>query len=238
MKQLKNGWYVPDGDLKVTKHLDLDESMLLPSYEQRHRDTVLEHIPQKNVLIDVGANVGIWSIAMKSHFKHIIAYEPSRRNLECLELNVDNSIEIRKFAVGDQVGSVNFYDQIKNCGDSKVVPTVGEYTYEVSMVRLDDEKIQNCSLIKIDVQGLELPVIQGALELIKTQQPWIYVEMNEDVDIICKLLEELDYEMIRNKSKRVMIWAPKSGPMSPVNKEIFGRWLGPGPYKPLVVAID
>jgi len=238
MKQLKNGWYIPDGDLKVTRHLELDESMFAPGYEQRHRDMVLQHIPQKNVLIDVGANVGIWSIAMKDHFKKIIAYEPSRRNLECLELNVDQSIEIRRLAVGDKKGTAHFYDQIKNCGDSKVVPDKGEYTYEVPMIRLDDENIENCSLIKIDVQGLELPVILGALEIIKNQQPWVYVEMNDDVDLICALLENLNYEMILNKSKRVMIWAPKNGPMSPVNKEIFGRWLGPGPYKPLVVASD
>jgi hypothetical protein len=100
----------------------------------------------------------------------------------------------------------------------------------VDIVKLDDQKINDCSLIKIDVQGFELPVILGAKNIIEKFQPWIIFEINEDVDAICNFLESQKYEMILHKSKRVMIWAPLVGPMSPENKEAFGRRYGAGPY--------
>ena len=39
------------------------------------------------------------------------------------------------------------------------------------MVKLDDQDISDCTLIKIDVQGFEWQVLQGAQNLIETQLP-------------------------------------------------------------------
>lgn len=230
MKKLSNGWHVPDQDLKMTEHVIEDRSMLHPAYEERHRKTILKYIPQKNTFVDVGANIGIWSMAMRSHFKNVVSFEPSTLNRECLELNLGKDSDIRPYAVGNEPGKANFRDAKNNCGDSKIVFEERSNMYEVEVVRLDDQNITNCSLIKIDVQGYEWPVIQGAQHLIETQQPWIIFEINEEVDLICKFLEERNYEMVMNKSKRVMIWAPKDSEMSPKDPSVWGRNLGPGPY--------
>ncbi len=237
MRKLENGWCVPEGDIKMTTHVETDTSVENPGYEQRHRDTILSHIPIKETFVDVGANLGIWSIAMSKHFKKVIAFEPSPRNRECLEQNVSGRADIRPYAVGNENGVVQFYDAIKNCGDCKVVtPSIGskKNQYEVGLVKLDDQEITNCSLIKIDVQGYELPVILGAEKIITEQQPWIIFEINEDIDLICEFLEKRNYDMILNKSKRVVIFAPKSGPLSPKSKDAFGRWFGDGPYTKLI----
>jgi FkbM family methyltransferase len=230
MKRLENGWHLPDSDQRMTKHVIEDLTMLEPTYEQRHRDTILKHIPQKNTFVDVGTNIGIWSLPLSYEFNKVISYEPSITNRECLELNLNGRCEIRPFAVGHKNAKVSFHEEVKNCGNSKIWDTLAEETYEVDLVRLDDQNIENCSLIKIDVQGFELGVIQGAENLIKTQQPWVIFELSSDVDVICEFFEKQDYEMIFNKSKRVFIWAPKSGPMSPTDKSAFGRQMGPGPY--------
>lgn len=230
MKILKNGWHIPDTDIKMTSHVEGDINMNNPQYEERHRKTILKHIPKRETFVDVGANVGIWSIAMKQHFTNVISFEPSIQNRECLIANLGQNSDIRPYAVGNQTGKVNFRDSIKNCGDSKIILEKRENMYEVDIVRLDDQNIQNCSLIKIDVQGFEWPVIQGAEKIIEEQQPWIIFEINEEVDLVCNFLENKNYDMILNKSKRVMIWAPKNSPMSPLDKNCWGRHLGPGPY--------
>ncbi len=99
---------------------------------------------------------------------------------------------------------------------------------------LDNQNINDCSLIKIDVQGHELPVVLGAEKLITEQQPWVIFEINEDIDKICNFFEKKNYEMINNKSKRVFIFAPKLGKNKPINDAAFGRWFGDGPYNKLI----
>jgi FkbM family methyltransferase len=231
MKQLNNGWHVPEHDQKMTGHVEEDSDITDPEYERRHRTTILKHIPKKEVFVDVGANIGVWSLPMSYHFSKVYSYEPSSTNRSCLEKNLNGRIEIRPYALGNENKKVAFHEEIKNCGNSKIwVEGSNAETYQVDMVRLDDQQIENCSLIKIDVQGFELGVIQGAEQLIKTQQPWVIFELSADVDVICNFFEDLNYEMIFNKSKRVFIWAPKEGPMAPLDSSAFGRQMGAGPY--------
>jgi FkbM family methyltransferase len=230
MKKLSNGWLVPDGDTKMTSHIADDPSPENPLYELRHRQIILDNLPKKGVFVDVGANIGVWSIPMLSKFNRVISYEPSIRNRECLELNLRGRGEVRPYAVGDAPGEVSFLDAIKNCGNSRVwADETAEGSYKVQIVKLDDQGIENCSLIKIDTQGFELQVIYGARKIIEEQKPWIAFEVSEDVDVICKFLEERGYDMIKNKSKRIFIFAPKTGPLSP-KEEAFGRAIGLGPY--------
>ena len=85
-------------------------------------------------------------------------------------------------------------------------------------------------MIKIDTQGWELDALKGMHDIITKQQPWIMIEINEDVDLCCKLMESYGYETVYIKSKRNFVWAPKTGHNSPVDKSILKRYLGPGPY--------
>lgn len=234
MKKLNNGWHIPDDEIKMTMHVEKDIDIFNPGYESRHRETILKNIPIRKTFVDVGANIGIWSAAMSKHFDNVISFEPSKRNRECLEINLKNISDIRPYAVGNKQGKANFHDAIKNCGDSKITFDNRAGMYSVDVVTLDDQNIKDCSLIKIDVQGFELGVIEGAKNIIEKQQPWIIFEINEDVDKIVDFLEKRNYEMILNKSKRVMIWAPKDGVNKPLDSEAFGRRMGPGPYAPMI----
>lgn len=230
MRKLQNGWYVPEGDTKMSRHLEVDSNPLNAGYEEKQRSTILKYIPQKNTFVDVGANVGVWSITLSQHFKHVISYEPSVRNVECLKLNIGDRTEIRNTALSNFNGEAEFHDEIKNCGNSKLWAESGQPgLYKVPVRKLDDEDVKDCSLIKMDVQGYEWQVIQGATKLIETQQPWIAFEVSADVDVICKFLEDRNYDMINNKSKRLFIYAPKSGKNAP-KEQAFGRCMGPGPY--------
>ena len=230
MKKLNNGWLVPDDDTRVSTLLEKDSSMDQISYEDKYRSLIIESLPNKRTFVDVGANVGIWSLPMKSHFKNVVSYEPSKQNIECIKANIPNGIDLREKAVADFNGEAKFHQAGKNCGDGKLCREGVKSTYVVPVVKLDDENLQNVDMIKIDTQGWELDVLKGMSNLINSQQPWIMIEVNEDIDKCCALMESLNYETIYVKSKRNFVWAPKTGHNSPADKSIFKRYLGPGPY--------
>lgn len=230
MKLLHNGWYVPDDDKKISFVLENDTDKKDPSYEGKFRHQILAHIPNKRTFIDVGANIGIWSYPFVGKFSKVVGYEPSKQNIECLKENVGTSIEIRTKAVANFEGTADFHQAGKNCGDGKLCRPGINSSYSVPVVKLDNEDLTEVDLIKIDVQGWELEVLEGAKNLIATQRPWVIFEVNEDIDKCCKFMEELDYETIFTKSKRVFLWAPLKGHNTPKDRSQFGRYLGPGPY--------
>ena len=167
---------------------------------------------------------------MTQHFKKIVSYEPSRQNIECIKSNIPEGIELREKAVADFAGEAKFHQAGKNCGDGKLCREGVKSSYTVPVVKLDDEGLDNVDMIKIDTQGWELDALKGMTELIKSCRPWVMFEINEDVDLCCKFMEDLDYEVVYVKSKRNFIWAPKKGHNSPADKTILKRYLGPGPY--------
>lgn len=234
MKQNHIGWNIPDSDKRVTFLLENDTDMQHPSYEDKYRQLVINHLPNKRTFVDVGANVGIWCLPMTKHFQKIIAYEPSKPNIECLRLNVPNGIEIREKAVADFQGEFKFHQGEKNCGDSKLIREGMEIyvSYTVPVVKLDDENLTDIDLVKIDTQGWEYDVLRGMKNIIEKCRPWVMYEINEEVDECCKFMEQFDYEVLYVKSKRNFVWAPKTGLNSPKDKTIFKRYLGPGPYAP------
>jgi FkbM family methyltransferase len=230
MKKLKNGWVVPDDDQRVSFLLENDTDMTSPKYESKYRKLVIEHLPNKRTFVDVGANVGIWSLPMTQHFKKVISYEPSKQNIECIKTNIPVGIELREKAVADFNGAAEFHQAGKNCGDGKLCRPGINPSYTVPVVKLDDELLTDVDMIKIDTQGWELEVLKGMHNIITEQHPWIMIEINEDIDLCCKLMENYGYETVCIKSKRNFVWAPKTGHNSPADTSIFKRFLGPGPY--------
>jgi FkbM family methyltransferase len=230
MKKLNNGWLVPGDDIKISSLLENDSDMLDPSYEARYRQEIVKHLPNQRTFVDVGANVGIWSLPMTKHFKKIISYEPSRQNIECIKSNIPTGIELREKAVADFNGTAEFHQAGKNCGDGKLCRDGVSPSYTVPVVKLDDENLTEVDFVKIDTQGWELDVLKGMHNIITTQRPWIMFEVNDDVDLCCALMEQYRYETVCIKSKRNFVWAPMVGHNSPQDKTILKRYLGPGPY--------
>ena len=47
---------------------------------------------------------------------------------------------------------------------------------EVEVITIDSLKLSACDFIKVDVEGMELPVLQGAAENLRKYRPILYVE--------------------------------------------------------------
>ena len=132
-----------------------------------------------DVAVDVGANVGTTALAMAQQVGpqgHVIALEPQPVVAHCLAAalaaNGLSQVRLLTVAAGQQSGMVkmDFSQPLSNHGTAKVA-SQGD---SVPMIRLDDLELARCALIKIDVEGYEWQVIEGARATIGRLRPTLY----------------------------------------------------------------
>ena len=155
-------------------------------YERFSSDLFLNFIKEDSVVVDVGANYGYYSLLAHSKNRNgkIYSIEPVKENLEVLSKSIkENSfknIYIIDVAISDFIGEAEF--NVTEASDS-----AGFYehpftkTYEKRTVKVEtldnlfkDKKID---ILKIDTEGNEIKVIQGAKNVIKNNpQMKIFIE--------------------------------------------------------------
>ncbi len=159
-------------------------------------------------IIDVGANNGIYCLYFK-HIKQTIkiyAFEPLPKLFYKLK-KWFKDIQLYNFALSNYEGHSTIYVPIiKNklfesrakLDDLTEIEETGKKQIDIKINTLDNVLKQiNCiDLIKIDVEGHELKVIDGAVELIKKHNPYLLIEIekrhhqlgfNNAIETVCKL---------------------------------------------------
>lgn len=169
------------------------------------------------VIIDGGANIGSHSVffagAMDSS---VIAFEPQVFNYGCLLANVQlnrvsEKVDARKIALGEQAGRIELVQALEgNYGSftadvSLVKPEPGDVKplayFDVPVSTLDAE-LADCldavSIIKLDLEGMELAALKGAKNVIEKSLPVIAVECftRSMFQEIKNYLSEMDYFVI------------------------------------------
>ena len=135
-------------------------------------ETLLGELRPDDVVADVGANVGLYSIACARRVPrgHVWAIEPDPRNATLLrrhaELNeVADRITVVQAAAGAESGSIGFaalgipQAYVEGVQSSDITPI------RVPLVRLD-ETVPQADVIKIDVEGYEGQVLDGSTGLL------------------------------------------------------------------------
>jgi FkbM family methyltransferase len=171
------GWYFPNFDTHFPKMLKKSVDRGGPAeYQLPVRKRSIELCQSRRTAIDVGANVGLWSRDLIDNFAKVVAFEPVDIFRECLEKNVSGpNFFISPYALGDQDTQATMIITEGNTGHSHLDPTtIG--SGDVTVVKLDNLNIDNVDYIKIDCEGYEYRVLQGAEKTIKTWQPIVVVE--------------------------------------------------------------
>jgi FkbM family methyltransferase len=127
-------------------------------------------------VLDLGANVGLFSVRVSQLAERVIAYEPFPENYAQLELNVRErpNVETVRVAVSDKSGWLQLYTP-QNAGQSGIYSAYGDKgaalsgdSVRVPSVRLDElfekHEIRSCDLLKIDVEGAEYAILYAASE--------------------------------------------------------------------------
>ena len=141
-------------------------------------DMLHPHIKHKHLrtAIDIGAWWGPWSLWWHDKVEHIEIFEPNEDILPKLKNNISNlqNCTLHEVALGDKNGHVSM-DYVDHSGTYHINGTKGT----IQIKKLDAFNFDNVDLIKIDAEGYELPVLEGAKETILHNKPWIQIEANK-----------------------------------------------------------
>ncbi len=135
---------------------------------------------------DIGANIGCISQALVASGFSGCAYEPQPEVFKVLEQNL-SSVDGVQFCtcinagVGSVIGSAEMprvhYSEKGNFGGLSIGTTSHLGHYTVPIVTIDDKLYKmRIGFMKIDVEGYELQVLQGAERTIRSHKPIMYIE--------------------------------------------------------------
>lgn len=177
----------------------------------------LNMIPDKGIILDIGANIGIMSVWLGRYRPKakIISFEPIPHNIKALKKVLNHyklqNVQIVEKALGNSNGEVEMVmpvlDEVKMQGLSHVVhETITDFnkgnTFVTPIIKLDDcDQLKNDSeaitAIKLDVENFEFFVLEGASAIIGKYRPVIYTELweNENRQKCFQLMQSNGYKI-------------------------------------------
>jgi FkbM family methyltransferase len=138
--------------------------------------------------IDVGANDGSYVHYLRRYARHVFAYEPMPSLVEALREKFPRRVTVEAMALSDRPGTVQLRSPVVNgvvvtgcstISDEAAATYPGLRAIDVPMERLDSVYRGNVGFIKIDVEGHEQAVLDGAVETIRRCRPRMLVEIDD-----------------------------------------------------------
>jgi len=181
-------------------------------YENGKQRTFAQWVKAGNVVYDIGANVGYYTLlasTLVGETGQVLAFEPLPDNLTFLEkhlaLNSIHNTRMFEVAVSDENGTAMFSEMSER--SSGHLDSTGKM--EVRTVKLDtlykNGEIPPPVVMKIDVEGAEYQVLMGALSILEEHHPVIFLATHgrEVHKQSCDLLLRLGYQLTSISSASV-----------------------------------
>jgi FkbM family methyltransferase len=179
------------GEAEIEYHLRemLDQSRYLYGmHEYVTASAFVANVAAGSLVLDIGANIGEYAVLAARDAGRVIAYEPNpaarARLLRNVTFNQLSNVEISPQALGseDRDAILRVPQGESGLGTLRAAASGSEYTVELR--RLDglmsDQDISQLGMLKVDVEGLELEVFQGAHQTITKARPLIFYECAAD----------------------------------------------------------
>lgn len=146
--------------------------------------------------LDIGANVGYYSLYMLPKVAEVHAFEPDTRPAVALRQNLaaHPNAYMHAMALGNRTGRAGFAQE-KSSETSHL--TEGAGLHEVELTTVDHfvrERRLSVSGIKIDVEGFDLDVLYGAKHTLQSQHPLVLTEAKPE-ETLFNFVELLQYEV-------------------------------------------
>lgn len=200
IKITDHGIYVRSRSQKIDLYLDAVDEHLVPyammnffNYEAQEIEFLKSVVQDNWTILDIGANCGWYSLSLAKKFKGVTvhAFEPIKKTYEILLHNINHNsldnIHAHQIGLSDKNGVIEFL-YTPTCSGATSIKLAGQppKTHsEVQKISCQTAKLDSfCKsmnispdLIKCDVEGAELMVIQGGIEKISTSRPVILIEL-------------------------------------------------------------
>lgn len=178
---------------------DFTQWQIYADYPELHFEALLRSKKKGNI-IDVGANIGSFSLFAANYLKQssnyykIYCFEPYQQIFGNLVNNIKLNKSLEDFLIVEDIALGSIIDEKltfkiikKNLGANYLEPIntasfqkTGNFILGDTLDNYCDKKnISNITFIKIDVEGMELDVLKGAANIIKKNKPDIFIEINE-----------------------------------------------------------
>jgi FkbM family methyltransferase len=162
----------------------IGQRIALGKYEPYLTKVIMENTNSNSVAVDVGANIGYYTVLLANKVKNVMGIEPEEKTFEILTKNSSGLKNVRlvRAAAGSKDGAIDLEVSKENYGDHKIISNLKfliSKTEKVKIKTLDNLVKEQVDLMKIDVQGWESEVIEGAKELIKKDRPTIFFELSK-----------------------------------------------------------
>ncbi len=192
-----------------------DVQLILELLKLRH-DTYGDGV----VALDCGANIGVHTIEwanLMTAWGEVIAFEAQEKIFYALAGNIilNNCLNAaaKNLALGSSNGKISIPEpnylkpasfgsfELKKRANNELIEQEIDYakaSKEIDLITLDSLALTRVDLLKIDVEGMEEEVLNGAIELITTHKPMIFIEIiKSNQQSLISIIESYGYKYIR-----------------------------------------
>ena len=161
-------------------------------------------IPGCRVAVDIGANRGLYTYFLSGFCMKVVSFEPQPWCFAKIAAYAKPKITAHNVGLSSAPGSLDLYIPRDNHGAAldglaSFRHTTNSDILEVPVKRLDDYTLAEVDFIKIDVEGHEYEVLEGARETILQNRPVLLIEieqrhLNRPIDDVFSKIIQLGYE--------------------------------------------
>lgn len=142
------------------------------------REAAVPLCRQRRTFVDGGAHAGVWSVALAPVFSRVIAFEPCREACECLSVNTGPLANVTMVPVALSDADAELRFALPHARANSGEMCVADHGEMSPAIPLDKLGLQDLDLLKLDVEGWELPALVGARGTIERCRPVIVLEEN------------------------------------------------------------
>lgn len=208
-------------ELHFPEHHGWEDVVFRKSFETGTTELVGRLLREDDVSLDIGANLGWFTVVLARHSPRGLchAFEPSPGNFRQLQANCTlnqtaGRVRFNLTALGDHQGKVKLFSfSDLGCGRSSL-STLGQAAYTEALTPMttldayfDAASVNKVDLVKMDVEGAECKVLDGAVRLLALEpQPIWLLEMNQETaasfdylpaDLLRRVTERGRWRLIR-----------------------------------------
>jgi FkbM family methyltransferase len=199
----------------VREDMDTDPIVIREIWEEDVYRMEDQYLNNGGVVLDIGANIGAFSVYCALKGAEVYSIEPEPNNLDILKKNIElNNLQNKIFPIDFGISNFNGTAVINNVGGGSTIKD-GKSGSTIKIITFDDllkqYEIDEVSILKIDIEGSEKELILGASR--DSLNKCNYITMEFDIrsgnslgDMVQKLSETHHVRTMGSWERGGMIW--------------------------------